>query len=135
MPESQDRKKTLPIQGARLVKLSFCGNGKDSKATIEVEGSPKIVIPLSNAAMDIDLSDAATVRTRGWDDSAVKLEILPLADKPLMLDEATVWFPGSDEEWNEGLRRYAETGRWALSWCVTLRIRLVAAAADRARAG
>lgn len=85
--------------------------------------------------MDVDLSDAATVRTRGWDDSAVRLEILPVAGKPLRLDEAAVWFPGSDEEWNEALRRYAETGRWKLSWCVTLRIRLVAADADQASSG
>jgi hypothetical protein len=48
MPESQHRKKTLPFQGATLVKLSFCGNGKDSEATIEVEGLPKTVIPLSS---------------------------------------------------------------------------------------
>jgi hypothetical protein len=118
--------RSLPIVGGRLVKLCFRGNGKDSEATIEVEGKRKIVVPLSDAAMDISFSDATMVRTRGWGDTEVVIEIDPVADQPVIIGEASVHFPGSDDEWNECVRDYADTGRWTLSWCVSLRLRLIA---------
>lgn len=118
--------RSLPIVGERFVKLCFCGNGKDSEATIEVEGGRKIVVPLSNAAMDINFSDATTVRTRGWGDTEVVIEIAPVADQPVTIGEASVHFPGSDEEWNKFVRDYAGTGRSTMSWCVSLRLRLIA---------
>jgi hypothetical protein len=76
--------------------------------------------------MDISFSDATMVRTRGWGDTEVVIEIVPVADQPVTIGEASVRFPGSDEEWNKFLRDYADTGRWKLSWCVSLRLRLIA---------
>lgn len=121
-----ENERSLPIVGERFVKLWFCGNGKDSEATIEIEGARKIVIPLSDAAMDISFSDATMVRTRGWGDTEVVIEIVPVTDQPVTIGEASVHFPGSDDEWNECVRDYADTGRWTLSWCVSLRFRLIA---------
>ena len=118
--------RALPIVGERFVKLRFCGNGKDSEATIEIEGGRKIEVPLDDAAMDISFSDATMVRTRGWGDPEVVIEIVPVADQPVIIGEASIHFPGSEDEWNECVRDYADTGRWDLSWCVSLRLRLVA---------
>jgi len=118
--------RSLPIVGERFVKLRFCGNGKDSEATIEVEGGREIEVPLDDAAMDISFSGATMVRTRGWGDPEVVIEIVPVADQPVTIGEASVHFPGSDEEWNECVRDYADTGRWEISWCVSLRLRLIA---------
>jgi hypothetical protein len=118
--------RALPIVGERLVKLRFCGNGKDSEATIEIEGGRKIEVPLDDAAMDISFSGATIVRTRGWGDTEVVIEIVPVADQPVTIEEASVHFPGSDDEWNECIRDYADMGRWTLHWCVSLRLRLIA---------
>lgn len=95
------------------------------EATIEIEGKRKIVVPLSNAAMDISFSGATMVRTRGWGDTEVVIEIVPVAGQPVTIGEASVHFPGSDEEWSKCVRDYADTGRWTLSWCVSLRLRLI----------
>ena len=85
-----ENERSLPIVGERFVKLCFCGNGKDSEATIEIEGARKIVIPLSDAAMDISFSDATMVRTRGWGDTEVVIETVPVADHPVTIGEASV---------------------------------------------
>jgi len=116
----------LPIVGKRFVKLCFCGNGKDSEATIEVEGWPEIVVPLSYAAMDISFSNAAMVRTREHGDTEVVIEIVPISDQPVTIGEASVHFLGSEEEWNQYVHEDASRGSIELSCCVSLRLRLVA---------
>ena len=117
----------LPIVGERFVKLHFCGNGKDSEATIEVEGQREIVIPLDDAAMDINSSSAVTIRTRGHGDPEVVIEIVPVAGQPVTIGEASVYFPGSEEEWNQYCHEDTDRGgSTELSCCVSLRLRLVA---------
>ena len=118
----------LPIVGARFVKLSFCGNGKDSEVTIEVEGPREIVVPLDDAAMDISCSNAVMVRTRGHGDTEVVIEIVPVAEQPVTIGEASVHFLGSEEEWNQYCHEDAsrEGSIELLSCCVALRLRLVA---------
>jgi hypothetical protein len=117
--------RALPFAGARLVRFSFCGNGKDSEVTIEAEGARKVVLPLSYAEMDIDTSGPMTIRTRGRGDTQVEIEIVPLPQQPVIVDEAIVVFTGDDDDcdaWDEAFRQLAHTG-WP-SWCVTLRLRL-----------
>ena len=116
----------LPIVGARFVKLHFCGNGKDSEATIEVEGQREIVIPLDDAAMDINFTNAVTIRTRGHGDPEVVIEIVPAAGQPVMVGEASVYFLGSEEEWNQYCHEDDRGDATELSCCVSLRLRLVA---------
>ena len=84
------------------------------------------MVPLSNAVMDISFSEATMVRTHGWGDTEVVIEAVPVSDRPVTIGEASVHFPGSDEEWNKLVRDYADTGRWKMSWCVSLRLRLIA---------
>jgi hypothetical protein len=108
--------KTLPLAGAELVRICFCGNGKDSEARIEVRGAREATISLSGAEMDLTFAGPITMSTRGHGDSEVVIEITPTLEHPMMLDEIAVWFPGNDDEWAECLRHYAEVGE--LSWCV-----------------
>jgi hypothetical protein len=118
----------LPIAGERFVKLDFCGNGKDSEVTIEVEGQREIVIPLDDATMDINVSSAVTIRTRGHGDPEVVIEIVPAADQPVMVGEASVHFLGSEDEWNQYCQEDTDRGgSTELSCCVSLRLRLVTA--------
>ena len=123
MREYEPQERALPIVGANLVKLSFCGNGKDSQATIDAEGMRRLIIPLSDASMDICITTGATVRTRGRGDTEVVLEVVPTT--PLRIAEAVVLFPGGDDEWDECLRELGGTGPCELFWCVELRLRLV----------
>lgn len=117
----------LPIIGERFVKLCFCGNGKDSEATIEVEGPREIVVPLDDAAMGISCSNAVMIRTRGHGDPEVVIEIVPVADQTVTIGEASVQFLGSEEEWNRYVHEDASReGSIELSCCVALRLRLVA---------
>ena len=117
----------LPIVGEKFVKLYFCGNGKDSEATIEIEGPREIVVPLDDAAMDISSSNAVMVRTRGYGDTEVEIEIVPVPDQSMTIGEASVCFLGSEEEWNQYCHEDTiREGSIELSCCVSLRLRLVA---------
>lgn len=116
MPIDRYEMKTLPIAGAELVKICFCGNGKDSEASIEVKGARKSVVALSSAAMDLTFAGPITMRTYSHDDSAVVMEIAPTAEHPMVLDEVAVGFYGDDETWAKILRYYTEVG--SLEWCV-----------------
>jgi hypothetical protein len=107
---------TLPLAGAELVRICFCGNGKDSEAIIEVRGAREATIPLSGAAMDLTFAGPIKMSTRSYGDSAVVIEIAPTPEQPMMLDEIAVLFFGSDDEWAECLRHYTEAGN--LFWCV-----------------
>jgi hypothetical protein len=115
--------KTLPLAGAELVRLRFCGNGKDSEARIEVRGARGAVIPLSGAAMDLAFAGPITVRTRGNGDTEVVIEIAPTPEHPMILEEIAVQFSGDDDEWADCLRCYTEAG--TPTWCVQ-RLRLSA---------
>ena len=42
--------KSLPLAGAQLIKLRFCGNGKDSEVTIETAGNRTPPSMISQAA-------------------------------------------------------------------------------------
>jgi hypothetical protein len=117
----------LPIVGKRFIKLLFCGNGKDSEATIEAEGAQKFVIPLSDAEMDFSFSNAVLVRTRGHGDSEVVIEVVPVPDQPVTIGEASVSFLGTEDDWNKYCREYTDRRGSTFSCCVSLRLRLVAA--------
>jgi hypothetical protein len=121
---SQQNIQALPIAGAHLVRFHFCGNGKDSEATIEVRGAPKIIVPLEFAQMDLSFSGPVTVRTRGHGDTETTIDVVSTPDHPVIVADAAILFPGDEREWDEFRQRYAETGK--ISWCVTLRLRLAA---------
>ena len=57
--------KSLPLIGAQLVRLRFCGNGKDAKVTIETAGNRTAVIPLSDARMRLMLSGSIPITCEG----------------------------------------------------------------------
>ena len=44
---TEKKPKSLPLAGAQLIKLRFCGNGKDSEVTIETAGNRTAIISLS----------------------------------------------------------------------------------------
>ena len=67
--------KSLPLAGAQLIKLRFCGNGKDSEVTIETAGNRTAVIPLSDARVELTLSGPIPISSEGWGDTAVVWEI------------------------------------------------------------
>jgi hypothetical protein len=113
--------KTLPLAGAELVRICFCGTGKDSEATIEVKGAPEATLPLSGASMDLAFAGPNTISTRAYDDAAVVFEVAPTPEHPMTLDELTVEFYGNDEEWAECLRYLAEEGELS---CCTEHLRL-----------
>jgi len=85
-----------------------------------------LVAPLLAAATTISASQKERTASRDSRIASreVVIEIVPGADQPVTIGEASVHFPGSDEEWNKCVRDYADTGRWKLSWCVSLRLRL-----------
>lgn len=121
-PSSEDAVKPLPCVGARLLKLRFCGSGKDSEVALEAEGHRKVVIPLDYAKMDLFLSGSMSISMKGWGDTAVILEIAPTAKQVVAIEEATISFPA---EWEEAFFRAYESGA-ALLCAVALRLRLVA---------
>ena len=115
---------SLPLVGARLVKLRFCGNGKDSEVTLEAEGNRKTIIPLSGARVDLSLSGAITIATRAWGDTAIVWEIAPTPEQVVTIEEAAIGFSGRRDEWEDSLRSYERTG--TLNSAVALRLKLVA---------
>jgi hypothetical protein len=116
--------KSLPLAGAELIKLRFCGNGKDSEVTIETAGNRTAVIPLNDARIDLTLSGAISVALKGWGDTAVVWDIAPTPDQCITLEEAAVVdFPGSNEEWNEVMLSCEHQG--TLGWAVALRLKLI----------
>ena len=44
---SNEKFKPLPLAGTQLVKLRFCGNGKDSEVTIQTRTSARPSSPLA----------------------------------------------------------------------------------------
>jgi|SRR5882724_6879223 len=116
--------KTLPFTGAKLVKLRFCGNGNDSEVTLEAAGGRRTVIPLNDARMDLSLTGPISIQTKGWGDTAVVWEIAPTQEQPVIIEQAAICFPGNeDEDWIESWRSYERTG--TLDWAVALRLKLV----------
>ena len=116
--------KSLPLAGAQLIKLRFCGNGKDSEVTIETAGNRTAVIPLDDARIDWTLSGPISIASEGWGDTAVVWEIAPTPDQPITIEDAAIDdFPGSSNEWGEALRSYERTGTF--SWAVALRLTLI----------
>ncbi len=115
---------SLPFVGARLVRLRFCGNGKDSEVTLEAAGSRKAIIPLSDARVDLSLSGPISITTRGWGDTETVWEIVPTPEQFVRIEEAAIGFQGIENEWAEALHSYKQTG--TLNWAVTLRLKLVA---------
>jgi hypothetical protein len=113
---------SLPIVGEQLVKLRFCGNGKDSEVTIETAGQRKSVIPLSDAEMDLRLSGRISIAAKGWGDTAITWEIAPRPEQCIRIEEAAVGFQGDRSEWKEALRSYERTGTF--HWAVALRLKL-----------
>lgn len=116
--------KSLPLARARLIKLRFCGNGKDSEVTIETEGNRTAVIPLNDARLDLTLSGPISIASEGCGDTAVVWAIAPTPHQSITIEDAAVDdFPGSSNEWEEALRSYERTGTF--SWAVELRLKLV----------
>jgi hypothetical protein len=122
MHVEEDRFLTLPITGARLVRLRFCGNGKDSEVLIDAEGARKTEFPLCDARMDLSACAPLQITTRGWGDTSVALEIVPIPGMPVLVAEAAVGFDGDDEYWDDFRRGYLEPG--VTRWAVQLRLRL-----------
>jgi hypothetical protein len=114
----------LPLAGAQLIKLRFCGNGKDAEVTIETAGNRKAVIPLDYARLDLRLSGRISIACKGWGDTAVAWEVAPAPDQSITIVEAAVDdFPGTSNEWEEALRSYECKGTFL--WAVALRLNLI----------
>ena len=121
---AQNKFKSLPLAGAQLIKLRFCGNGKDSEVTIETAGNRTAVIPLSDARIDLTLSGPISIASKGWGDTAVVWEIAPAPDQSITIKDAVINdFPDSSNEWDEALRTYEQTGTF--NWAVALRLTLI----------
>jgi hypothetical protein len=115
--------KSLPLARTQLVKLRFCGNGKDSEVIIETAGNREATLPLDDARIDLTLSGPISVAIKGWGDTAVVWEIAPTPDQCITLEEANIVdFSGSSEEWEEALLSCEQTGTF--SWGVALRLKL-----------
>jgi hypothetical protein len=115
--------KSLPLAGAQLIKVRFCGNGKDSEVTIQTTGNRTAVIPLTDARIDLTLSGPISIASKGWGDTAVVWEIAPTPDQSITIQDAAVdAFPDSSDEWEEALRCYEQTGTF--DWAVALRLKL-----------
>ena len=114
----------LPLVGAQLVKLRFCGNGKDSGVTIETSGNRTAVIHLSDARMDLSLAGPVSITTKGRGDTAIVLEIAPTREQCVRIEEAAIAFPGGEDDLREILQSYERTG--TLGWAGALRLKLVA---------
>ena len=116
--------KPLPLAGAQLIKLRFCGNGKDSEVTIETAGNRTAVIPLSDARIDMTLSGPISISCKGWGDTAVAWEIVSTRGQSITIKDAAIdGFPGSSTEWKEALSYLEEAGTF--DWAVALRLELV----------
>ena len=122
----------LPLVGAQLVKLRFCGNGKDSEVTIETAGNRTALIPLNDAKVDLSLSGLISITTEGWGDTAILWEIVPAKGQCISIVEAAIACPGCEDEWQEILRSYERTG--TLHWAVALRLKLSSSPMSDARA-
>jgi hypothetical protein len=123
----KEKRKTLPIQGAKLIQLTFTGNGKDSELRIEVEGFPHLVVMLSCAQMKITSKVNLLTETTGPDENGVEIRMWPLRKGSVLLKGAVVFFSGTDEEWKETRKRWREHPQsWDSWWCVNrIELRLV----------
>lgn len=116
--------KPLPLAGARLTKLRFCGNGKDSEVMLEIEGGRKSTIPLLYGLMDLQLSGPVPITTKSLDDLDVAMDILARPGQPITITEALVEPSCPGDEWDDYFRAYEETG--VMPCLVALRLALVA---------
>lgn len=112
--------RTLPFEGSRLRKLVFCGNGKDSDVSLDVDGFPPILIALSGARMDLTFATEILVETSACGDSAITICVSPPPDRAIILERAQLDFPGSEDDWRRELEQYRrgngnEVGGWAVS--------------------
>ena len=123
----KEKRKTLPIQGAKLIQLTFAGNGKDSELRIEVDGFPRLVVTLSGAQMKIVSMVGLLTETTGPDENGVEIRMWPLQKGSVLLRRAAVFFSGTDEEWKETRKRWRESPQsWNSWWCVNrIELRLV----------
>lgn len=119
--------RALPLAGKKLVKFHYRGYPKSAWVCVEAEGGHTFVMPLREGCFDLDLSGPATlVKIFGEGDIVVEVEIEALPEHPIVINEATLDYPGSDEEWRDDLDSYAhgrEIGVWAVN---LLRLQLIA---------
>ena len=113
----------LPLAGAQLTKLRFCGNGKDSEVTIETVGNRKAVIPLSFARLHLSLSGPISMACESLDDLDIAWKIAPTPDQFILIEDAAIVdFPGTSVDLAEALQDYECMGTF--SWAVKLRLKL-----------
>lgn len=126
--------RSFPLAGAQLIKLRFCGNGKDSEVTIETAGNRTVVIPLTDARLDLTLLGPISITSKGWGDTAIVWEIAATPDQSITIEDAAVdAFPGAGDEWEEALRSCERTGTFR--WAVALRLTLSSAKRESDRRG
>jgi len=104
MQERYSSMRALPLAGAEFVRLWHYGNGKDSEAKIEVKDRPPVTIPMSEGRIELTFGGPVTLTNRALDDVDRVMEIVPIPEESMVVEELAVMFHGSDAEWEALLR-------------------------------
>lgn len=121
--------KELPVTGERLVRLSYGGSAKDTSVMIQVEGSRVVELHV-RGRLDVELAAPMRLRAKAVDDLEFEIDISPAPGQIIRVEEATVDFDGSDDDWTAALIRRRWNQGWVddLCWVICgLQLRLIAA--------
>lgn len=109
--QQEDTLRTLPIEGAVLREFVVEGNGKDAEVSaVMADGSS---FHFEARDMEVTVHGVVLTEIQGPDDITLRVRYTA---KHLVLKRAQVLYPGSEEDWQEDMRRQGR-GR-SLSWTI-----------------
>lgn len=111
----------LPIEGSKLIRIEFSGNGRRSELCVATEQHEPFVIPLSFATWELSSAVPLVTTTTAFGDVEVRTTFAPPAGTRAVLAQARVISPSLEEDLFSGPTTSRDDSR-KLQVCVEARL-------------
>jgi hypothetical protein len=111
--QEEDTLRTLPIEGAALREFVVEGSGKDTEVSAVMADGRRFRFEARDAQLEVTVRGTVLTEIQGPDDMTLRFRYTA---KRLVLKRAQVLYPGSEEDWQEDMKR--QGGGQSLSWTI-----------------